>query len=137
MPRNDESLKKELETQCKKLSDRLTKWRQELVDNEPGNTQPLREDGSIDAAVLNVAPERVDRLTKELRAYEAVIRRINAGCYGICEECGDRISEKRLQKIPETTFCIKCKENQERQEQMERGRSTGVRYPDIAFALID
>ena len=36
--------------------------------------------------------------------------------YGKCGECGEEISLKRLEARPETTLCIKCKEDQERAE---------------------
>jgi DnaK suppressor protein len=38
------------------------------------------------------------------------------GTFGICEECGEPISMKRLEARPETTLCIRCKEDQERNE---------------------
>ncbi len=36
------------------------------------------------------------------------------GC--ICEDCEEPISIKRLEARPETTLCIRCKEDQERME---------------------
>jgi DnaK suppressor protein len=44
------------------------------------------------------------------------LERIDGGSFGICEECGDEISVKRLEARPETTLCIRCKEDQERAE---------------------
>ena len=35
---------------------------------------------------------------------------------GRCSECGEPIAEKRLEARPETTLCIRCKEEQERVE---------------------
>lgn len=42
--------------------------------------------------------------------------RIEDGSFGICEQCGEAISIKRLEARLETTLCIRCKEDQERQE---------------------
>ena len=42
--------------------------------------------------------------------------KIDDGTFGVCEECGEEISVKRLEARPETTLCIKCKEDQERME---------------------
>ena len=36
--------------------------------------------------------------------------------YGMCVECEEPISVKRLEARPETELCIRCKEDQERQE---------------------
>lgn len=37
------------------------------------------------------------------------LKRIEKGDYGICEECGERISLKRLKAVPDTTYCLSCK----------------------------
>lgn len=42
--------------------------------------------------------------------------RIEEGAFGICERCGEEISEKRLEARPVTTLCIKCKEEEENLE---------------------
>ena len=44
------------------------------------------------------------------------LARIEEGAFGICERCGEEISEKRLEARPVTTLCIKCKEEQENLE---------------------
>ena len=44
------------------------------------------------------------------------LKKIDEGTFGICEECGEEISVKRLEARPETTLCIRCKEDQERME---------------------
>lgn len=36
--------------------------------------------------------------------------------YGLCEECDEPISLKRLQARPEAQLCIQCKEAQEKEE---------------------
>ena len=42
--------------------------------------------------------------------------RIENSTYGICEICEEEISVKRLEARPVTTMCIRCKEEQEKQE---------------------
>ena len=42
--------------------------------------------------------------------------KIEEGNFGQCEECEEEISIKRLEARPETTLCIRCKEDQERAE---------------------
>src|SRR6202142_1638045 len=51
-----------------------------------------------------------------LEKIEKGLRKIDEGTFGICEECGEEISVKRLEARPETTLCIRCKEDQERME---------------------
>lgn len=47
---------------------------------------------------------------------EKALVKIEDGTFGTCEECGEEIAIKRLEARPETTLCIRCKEDQERQE---------------------
>jgi DnaK suppressor protein len=44
------------------------------------------------------------------------LRKLEDGTFGICEECGQPIPEKRLMARPIARLCIKCKEKQEKQE---------------------
>lgn len=57
-----------------------------------------------------------DRERKLILKIESVIRKIDEGTYGICEMCGDSISEQRLHARPETTQCIECKTDMEAME---------------------
>jgi DnaK suppressor protein len=47
---------------------------------------------------------------------EHALRKIESGTYGMCEECDEQISLKRLQARPEAQLCIQCKEAQEKEE---------------------
>jgi DnaK suppressor protein len=91
--------------------------------------QTLDEDMTLDA---NDLPDEMDLASSEylqsftfrLRGREKsfldkinkALERIDGGNFGVCEECGEEISVKRLEARPETTLCIRCKEDQERAE---------------------
>jgi RNA polymerase-binding protein DksA len=45
---------------------------------------------------------------------EAALKRIDAGTYGICENCGKPIGAERLEAMPWVTLCIDCKRLAER-----------------------
>jgi len=47
---------------------------------------------------------------------DKALRKIDEGEYGLCEECDESISLKRLQARPEAQLCIQCKEAQEKEE---------------------
>ena len=51
-----------------------------------------------------------------LAKLELALKKIDAGTFGICEECEEPIGKKRLETRPETKLCIRCKEDQERDE---------------------
>lgn len=113
-------------TQLKKFKTLLTEKRDEIVKKAK---QTLEEDMALDA---NDLPDEMDLASSEylqsftfrLRGREkAFLDKINKallkiedGSFGICEECGEEISVKRLEARPETTLCIRCKEDQEHRE---------------------
>jgi DnaK suppressor protein len=51
-----------------------------------------------------------------LSKLDLALKKITDGTFGICEICEEPIGKKRLEARPETTLCIKCKEDQEREE---------------------
>lgn len=57
-----------------------------------------------------------DRERKLISKIREALDRIDKGTYGICEECGEEISEQRLLARPVTTLCIDCKMSQEEDE---------------------
>ncbi len=112
--------------QLKKFIQLLTEKRDEIVKKAK---QTLEEDMTLDA---NDLPDEMDLASSEylqsftfrLRGREKVfldkieraLRKIDEGTYGICEQCEEEIAPKRLEARPETTLCIRCKEDQERLE---------------------
>lgn len=57
-----------------------------------------------------------DRERKLIQKIKKAIQRTEDGSYGVCDECGEEISESRLKARPETTLCFNCKEEQEKVE---------------------
>ncbi len=54
-----------------------------------------------------------DRETAELSMVDAALRRIEAGVYGLCIDCGVEIPAARLHAAPEAMRCISCQEKVE------------------------
>jgi DnaK suppressor protein len=61
----------------------------------------------IGFATRELLVERVNRLA-------AALERFDAGEYGQCVECGERIAPARLQALPEVTTCVRCQDRLER-----------------------
>ena len=51
-----------------------------------------------------------------LKKIDHALGKIDTNTFGICENCEEEISLKRLEARPETTLCIRCKEDQEKKE---------------------
>lgn len=57
-----------------------------------------------------------DRERKLISKIKEALKRIDDGSYGVCELCGEEISDKRLEARPVTTCCIECKKEEEELE---------------------
>jgi DnaK suppressor protein len=58
---------------------------------------------------------REQRLLKKI---DQALERVDAGTFGICEDCGNEINLQRLEARPVTTMCIDCKTLQEEEERL-------------------
>ncbi len=66
-----------------------------------------------------------DRERKLIGKIKEALARIEDRTFGICEECGEDISEERLKARPVTTLCIDCKTKAEEEEkQKEKASAT-------------
>jgi DnaK suppressor protein len=112
--------------QLKKFKQLLEDRREEILKKAK---QTLNEDMALDA---NDLPDEMDLASSEylqsftfrlrgrekglLDKIERALQKIEENNFGLCEECEEEISIKRLEARPETTLCIRCKEDQERAE---------------------
>ena len=112
--------------QLKKFKQLLELRREEILTKAK---QTLTEDMALDT---NDLPDEMDLASSEylqsftfrlrgrekglLDKIERALQKIEEGTFGACEECEEEISVKRLEARPETTLCIRCKEDQERME---------------------
>lgn len=63
-----------------------------------------------------------------------ILRKIDDGKYGMCENCGKRISPARLRVIPFACLCVACKEREEKESRM-RVEEAGTKLDDLASVL--
>jgi DnaK suppressor protein len=59
-----------------------------------------------------------ERQGKLIDKIKSALEQLEQGIYGICEECGEEIGEKRLEARPVTALCIDCKKKQEADEKL-------------------
>jgi len=73
------------------------------------------------ASERDLAIRNADRDSALLRQVKASLQRIHDGSFGICIECEEAISSKRLAAIPWAPRCIECQNaaDRNRQETME------------------
>ena len=100
----------------------LIEMRKRLLHEVDSAEEALREDvvksGQIsslpthagDADVEGVDAQVAISLNEEslLEQVEAAIERLQAGTYGVCQQCGHKIGIERLKAIPYAAHCIEC-----------------------------
>jgi DnaK suppressor protein len=63
-----------------------------------------------------LAIRRLDRDSNPLRNVRAALGRIEEGSFGVCLNCEEDISPRRLAVVPSTVFCIVCQEIADRSQ---------------------
>ena len=67
----------------------------------------------LDLALLEIRSEAI-------RHIDRAIERLDAGTYGLCDECGERITAARLKALPAADRCVDC---------AGEGEKHAARYP--------
>ncbi|TSB15021.1 TraR/DksA family transcriptional regulator [Streptomyces benahoarensis] len=75
-------------------------------------------DDEADTGTKNITREHELALASNAREMllqtERALGRLDAGTYGLCENCGNPIGKARMQAFPRATLCVECKQKQER-----------------------
>src|SRR4051794_22852565 len=50
----------------------------------------------------------VQQVQRHLADVEAAVQRLDDGSYGICERCGQRVADARLEARPAARTCVRC-----------------------------
>ena len=100
-----EILTEQLNTQRDRTRDKLADLQHELSIQVDDDTEEQVSDLMERELVLS----RIQDLEDQLQTIEHALQRVAQGTYGICENCGQTIDPARLEIMPETTLCIRCK----------------------------
>jgi DnaK suppressor protein len=76
-----------------------------VIERSPDQIDAIQEASERDLAIRNA--ERESTLLLEL---SAALLRIHKGSFGICVECEQVISPKRLAAVPWASRCIQCQD---------------------------
>lgn len=106
---------------------RLNEWLKVLEHQSNTTLNGMRESAERPIEVIEQAAMESDRnLVLRFRTREKFLIRkiqqslldIEAGEYGICDICEERISLKRMKVRPVTRHCIRCKTEMEKRERL-------------------
>jgi RNA polymerase-binding protein DksA len=68
------------------------------------------EDDSFSNLIVDLNLAEIDRDADELRRIDTALARLSEGSYGLCEDCGQRIPQARLEAEPTALRCLRCQE---------------------------
>lgn len=90
-------------------------------------TSPDELDRIQHASDRDMAIDNLERDSRQLAEVRRALRRVNAGAFGFCTGCEEKISPKRLAAVPWASFCIVCQEALDREK---------VPWSDIDTSLV-
>ena len=95
----------------KRLIDRLNELNERLETIEEDLDEPANQDAE-ERATEREGDEVLESLGNaglmEIKMIQAAVARIRAGTFGICVNCGEDISEERLETVPHAARCRQC-----------------------------
>lgn len=122
-----EDRRSEIQSKLRSLRETLPASLSEVKDEEEQSVADFVQD--VDFALMEMKSATLAKID------EALVR-LQQGSYGVCEECGEPLSEARLRAIPFAILCRECQEDVERREREERQRqwATETRTPSDLLA---
>lgn len=87
-------------------------YKEKVTDDQVQDTGDQALSSSLEEIKISLHNAELDEYQMILKAIEM----IDAGTYGVCTECSNPISERRLMLFPNATRCLAC------QEALEEGR---------------
>ena len=106
--KNTEEYKKNLEKERKILIDALAK--DEKIEDFGSDVDGFDEEKN-EAEQIGNQLAAGQTLKERISEIDTAINKILEGKYGICEKCGDKISDDVLRVSPESRLCKNCKKN--------------------------
>lgn len=98
---------------------------QSLLTNEHKQPHDVDADGDevdeIQALmIIGVQNKLSNRNNYKLNQINDALKKIDLKTYGLCEDCGEEIPEKRLLANPHFLTCVGCAEDREKEEKQKR-----------------
>lgn len=87
-------------------------YKEKVSDDQVQDTGDQALSSSLEEIKISLHNNELDEYQMIMKALEM----IDAGTYGVCSECGNPISERRLLLFPNATRCLAC------QEALEEGK---------------
>jgi DnaK suppressor protein len=101
-----------LESELKRLTDEMAQMQTSASTGEErreGSPFGKREEEATETFELEKRLTLENRVRQDIAEVEHALDKIEKGIYGLCDNCGQPISDERLEALPQASLCIKCK----------------------------
>ncbi len=71
---------------------------------------------------------------EKLHAINAALEKLKEGTYGICEECGDKISPGRIKVMPLAQLCVACQARFEKEMSLQKRDEEDLTYRGLSYS---
>ena len=103
------TLKSSLQVRMAAIRDNGSKREDIVIQQAPDSFDAVQLNTERDLTIAILNHEAI-----QLRNLEGALRRIDEGLFGICRECEEEISPKRLKAMPWAMLCLHCQEESDR-----------------------
>lgn len=102
-----EKIKHKLQQRKRELEELLPLvYKEKVADDQVQDTADAALTSSLEGIKISLHDNELDEYQMVLRALDM----IEKGTYGVCSECEEPISERRLLMFPNSTRCLLCQE---------------------------
>jgi RNA polymerase-binding protein DksA len=118
---------KELQAMKTKLLEERERLASDLASLEESTAATAKDaSGDLSSYSSHMADQGTDSMEREkaflfasvkrrrMEEIDLALARMEAGTFGICESCGKPIPSKRLERVPDASLCVECKEKEEK-----------------------
>jgi RNA polymerase-binding transcription factor len=106
-----EERRREIVEKLRTIRETLPAQRLDVQDAEEQSVTDFAKD--MEFAIVQMKADTLGRIDEALR-------RLDAGTYGTCAECGTDIASARLKALPFAVLCRDCQEREENREAEEK-----------------
>src|SRR5512139_2796091 len=136
------SLSKDSKNRFRKM---LLDLRQQVLDQVKDKFESTREGSELgdlgDNATRDLAAEYAylfsDRLRKRLLLIDEALEALTRGDYGLCEDCEERINEKRLMLMPFTRWCVRCQSKREKEAKIRGESMLTTEFSEFSYPRVE
>jgi DnaK suppressor protein len=93
------------------LEERRQQLESQLGDLQVDDLAKTKDENFADGAQVAAEQDEVMALATDLRSQledvQRALDKLDAGTYGICEVCGERIPDARLEAMPAARYCMR------------------------------